>query len=84
MKKYTKLDIAKIIKKPVRTITYWTDFGLIIPDIQPSQGRGIERIYSENNLIEFHAIKYLSNYNVPLKFIQFIIKGGFLNVNNSQ
>ncbi len=56
MAEYSKRDIAKILGRSHRNITYWTDFGLVIPDIQPSQGRGVPRIYSARNLIEFAMI----------------------------
>ena len=56
MKEYSKRDIAKILGRSHRNITYWTDFGLVIPDVQPSQGRGVPRIYSARNLIEFAMI----------------------------
>ena len=37
---YTKSDVANVLKKRPRTIKYWTDIGLVIPDIEPSQERG--------------------------------------------
>ena len=60
MTEYLKRDIAKIIGKPIRTIQYWTDYGLVIPDIVPAQGKGKARVYSERNLIEFGMIDIIS------------------------
>lgn len=57
---YLKSDVAQILNKPARTIMFWTDCGTITPDIQPSQGRGKARIYSERNLIEFAMTDVLS------------------------
>ncbi len=56
MTEYSKKDIAKLLKLPHRTITYWTDYGLVVPDIVPSIGRGVPRVYSERNLLEFVMI----------------------------
>jgi len=53
MEKIQKRKIAEIIDKPVRTIQYWTDQGIVIPEISPSAGKGKAREYSERNVIEF-------------------------------
>jgi hypothetical protein len=75
MAEYSKRDIAKIIGRTHRNITYWTDFGLVIPDVQPSQGRGISRIYSDRNLIEFAMIDIMVKVmKVSLDTIQYIFK----------
>jgi DNA-binding transcriptional MerR regulator len=75
MAQYSKRDIAKILGRSHRNITYWTDFGLVIPDIQPSQGRGIARIYSDRNLIEFAMIDIMVKVmKVSLDTIQYILK----------
>jgi DNA-binding transcriptional MerR regulator len=74
MQQFTKREIAELLGKPPRTISYWTDFGLVIPDITPSQGRGKTRIYSEKNLIEFGMIEIMSKeLNVSLDDIQKIM-----------
>ena len=73
MAEYSKRDIAKKLGRSHRNITYWTDFGLVIPDIQPSQGRGIARIYSDRNLIEFSMIDIMVKVmKVSLDTIQYI------------
>jgi len=56
MEEYLKRDIAKVINKPIRTIQFWTDKGLVVPDIVPSEGKGKARVYSKRNLIEFAMI----------------------------
>jgi DNA-binding transcriptional MerR regulator len=53
---YSKRDIAERLGLSVRKVTYWTDFGLVVPDIKPSRGKGKARVYSERNLIEFAMI----------------------------
>ena len=72
---YSKRDIAEKLGRPVRTITYWTDFGLVIPDIRPSQGKGISRIYSKQNLLEFAIIDIMvKQMEIPLDTVQYIFK----------
>jgi len=81
MSEYSKRDIAKKLGRSHRNITYWTDFGLVIPDVQPSQGRGIARIYSDRNLIEFAMIDIMVKVmKVSLDTIQYIfnnLRAGF-------
>ncbi len=68
---YSKRNIAEILGRPVRTITHWTDFGLVIPDIRPSQGKGISRIYSGKNLLEFAMIDIMTKQmGIPLDTVQ--------------
>ena len=75
MAEYSKRDIAGILGRSHRNITYWTDFGLVIPDIQPSQGRGVARIYSERNLIEFGMIDIMNkDFGVNLDTIRDILQ----------
>jgi len=57
---YNNPDIAKIVGQTERTIKNWTDLGYVVPDIRPSKGRGVERIFSEINLIQFQMIVILS------------------------
>jgi DNA-binding transcriptional MerR regulator len=57
---YSKRNIAEFLKLPVRTVTFWTDFGLIVPAVRPSQGRGIARLFDYTNLLQFAMIDALS------------------------
>ena len=72
---YTKRDIAKILELSVRKVTFWTDFGLVIPDIKPSRGKGRARLYSERNLIEFAMIDILINQvKISLNNVRYIFE----------
>ena len=74
MKEYTKKEIAEILNKRVRTITFWTDSGLVVPEIQPSDGKGVRRRFSERNLIEFAMISIMVDMKLNLKAIKHIFK----------
>ena len=72
---FLKREIAGLLGKPPRTIQYWTDIGLIIPDIQPSQGKGKARIYSSRNLLEFTMISVMVEHiGVKLETIKYIFQ----------
>jgi DNA-binding transcriptional MerR regulator len=71
---YTKRDISSILEGlSVRTVQYYTDFGIVTPDISPSQGRGKTRIYSERNLVQFAMAEYMTELNVDLDTIKRIM-----------
>ena len=60
MEIYYKKDIAEIINRPLRTITQWTDSGLIVPEIKASRGKGKARVYSKRNVIEFAMVNLMT------------------------
>jgi DNA-binding transcriptional MerR regulator len=83
MAEYLKRDIARILKKSPRTIEFWTSSGLVIPDIEPSQGKGKPRVFSGRNLLEFVMIDMLARMGVSLEVIKEILgvlrKGEWIN-----
>ncbi|WP_028316710.1 MerR family transcriptional regulator [Desulfatibacillum aliphaticivorans] len=60
MRTLTKRDIASKLNLPIRTIQLWTDQGIVDPDIRPAAGKGIARLYSERNALEFAMVKILA------------------------
>ena len=73
MAEYLKSDIARILNKRPGTIEYYTTLGLVVPDIEPSQGKGVPRVYSSRNLLEFGMIEVMSRLGVPLSTIQIVL-----------
>lgn len=59
MKAYLKRDIAKKLGKTPKTIQTWTDIGLVNADLRSSQGKGISRVYSSLNLLQFAFVDEL-------------------------
>jgi DNA-binding transcriptional MerR regulator len=76
MEKYIKRDISKRLGEPLRTIQFWTDSGLVIPDVYSSGGKGVAKIYSERNLIEFKMIQIMKERcKAQLYIIREILEG---------
>jgi len=73
MSQYLKRDIARIFKKRPNTIEYYTSSGLVIPDIEPSQGRGKPRVYSGRNLIEFGMIEVMQRMGISLSTVDRVL-----------
>ena len=58
---------------PQRTVQYWTERGLVIPDIADTTGTGSKRLYSVLNCIEIGIINSLTESRFHLKFIKKIM-----------
>ncbi|MBW2631053.1 MAG: MerR family transcriptional regulator [Deltaproteobacteria bacterium] len=75
---YTKKQISEITRLSLRLVQFYTEEGVVIPDIDEGKGRGKRRKYSCKNLTEFLLIKELSDYGITLQKIKFIMN--FLNL----
>ena len=74
MKAFLKRDIAKKLGKSPKVIQTWTDMGIVNPDLIPSQGKGISRVYSSLNLLQFaFADELLKCRGVNLSAIKWIM-----------
>ena len=74
MKGYRKQEIARRVGKSVSVIQSWTDQKLVLPEIIPAQGRGIARVYSEKNLLEFAFVAELLSFRLRLETIRAIME----------
>lgn len=58
---------------PLRTVQYWTERGLVEPDISSTTGTGSKRLFSVKNCIEIAIIKSLAEQRMHLKEIKIIM-----------
>ena len=71
---FTKKNVAaNIAGLTERTVHYYTDKGLVIPDIDNPEGRGTTRKYSAENHVDFVLIRSLVNYGLNLETIKRIM-----------
>ncbi len=71
---FTKKRMSEAIGVSLRTIQFYTDEGLLIPEIANPSGRGTSRKYSRKNLVEFLIIKELAKYGLSLGQIKTIME----------
>jgi len=67
---FIKKEAAKVLDITPRTIQFYTDDGLIIPEIANPTGRGTTRKYSKRNLIELLLIRELAKNGLSLEKIK--------------
>lgn len=74
MKAFLKRDIAKKLGKSPKVVQTWTDMGIVNPDLIPSQGKGISRVYSSLNMLQFaFADELLKCGGINLSTIKWIM-----------
>jgi len=72
MEGYTRKQIAKILDMPERTINYYTERKVVIPEVDEGQGRGAVRRYSKKNVVELGILKQLAGYGLSFKVVDSI------------
>jgi len=70
---YSRKKAEKIVAIPARRIQFYSDSGLLSLDVQ-TPGRGRERVYSIQNLLELMIIKELANQKIELSRIKKILR----------
>ena len=70
MEGFTRKQIAKILDMPERTINYYTERKVVIPEIDEGQGRGAVRRYSKKNIFELGIVKQLAGYGLAFKVVE--------------
>ena len=73
-KSYTKREVSEHTGLPPRKVQFYTETGIIIPDIDDAKGKGKNRKYSFDNIIEFLMCKELTDCGVRLEIIKSILK----------
>jgi len=71
---YNKKSIAEITGLIDRQVQFYTEQGVITPEIDLGQGRGKTRLYSSHNLFQFGIIKELVDFGLTVHKVKFIIE----------
>ena len=74
MQGYTRKDIAEITGLSPRLVQFYTEEAVVTPELDLGKGRGHQRRYSLENVLQFLVIKELSDYGVNLKMIMCVIE----------
>lgn len=69
----TKKRVAEITGLKLRAVQYYTERGIVTPDIDPGEGRGNLRRYGPRNLVEFSLIKVLTEYGMGFSYLKNIM-----------
>jgi len=70
---FTKKEAANVLGIKPRTIQYYTDEQILVPEMANPSGRGTTRKYSRKNLLEILLIKRLSQKGFTLAQITAIM-----------
>ena len=71
---FIKWQVAERSKLTPRMIQYYTDRGIVVPEIYPGNGsRGSHRVYSVKNIVEFMLIKELTKLGIAFSVLKRLI-----------
>jgi len=71
---YSAMDVRRILRLSQRRLDYWDELGLVTPKRlekgSKRKGRGVQRLYSFNDLIKLKVLKELRSTGLSLQKIQ--------------
>jgi DNA-binding transcriptional MerR regulator len=70
---FTTRFVSLFLGEPPRTVQYWVDYELVLPDISPPSGRGKGMLFSTENIMQLGMIKALQQSGVSLGHITVIM-----------
>lgn len=73
MKSLTKSQIVETSGLTLRQVQFYTEEGLVIPEVEKGEGRGKTRKYSWTNLAHFLLIKELVDHGMTISKIRGIL-----------
>lgn len=71
---FNKKRIAELTGLTERQVQFYTEQGIVTPEIDPGEGRGSTRYYSDHNVAQFMIIKGLSDLGMTIGRIRPAIK----------
>jgi len=71
---HTKKEVAAITGLTERQVQFYTEQGVITPDVDRGEGRGKSRRYSERNVTQFLVIKSLVDLGMTVSRIREVIE----------
>ena len=70
---YTKKQAVEMSGLEARQVQFFTETGVVIPQVAESTGRGNRRLYSMHNILQMHIIKALADLGVTISKIKLIM-----------
>jgi DNA-binding transcriptional MerR regulator len=70
---YTKKRISELTGMTQRQVQFYTEQGVVTPEIDQGEGRGKTRLYSEHNFVQFMIIKGLTELGMTIGKIKPIL-----------
>lgn len=67
---YIRKEVEELIGMSARKIQFYTDLGLVIPDVDNPSGRGTTRRYSRRNMFQLLLVQELVRNGVSLENIK--------------
>ena len=72
---FMKKDVARLTGIRASNIQFYTDQGIVVPEVDAPSGKGTRRKYSKHNLLQILIAKKLVEHGVPLGDVRGILDG---------
>ena len=64
---FTRKDVARLLELRPSQVQFYTDQGIVVPEISAPSGKGTRRVYSKRNFLQILITKRLVENGVPLR-----------------
>ncbi len=71
---YSMTDAARILAEPAHRLIYLCEQGVVVPDVQESEGRGTSRLFSARNLFDFAVALRLRDASLPVGAVRAVLR----------
>lgn len=80
---FSKKQVTEIVGLKPRLIQFYTEEGVVLPEVNTGLGRGKVRKYSKTSVVEFGILKELVAYGMALQTVKKIMKLFRMNFSHS-
>jgi DNA-binding transcriptional MerR regulator len=77
-KSFSRKEVAEKLGIRDRTVWFYTEQGLVIPEIANPTGKGTTRLYSAKNIMEIAVCRKLAEQGLKLELVREIMRAGRL------
>jgi len=70
---FIKSEVSRITKLPQRSVQFYTERGVVVPDVYQGRRRGDHHQFSVRNLFEFAVIREFRVFGIGIGIIKIII-----------
>lgn len=73
MESYSRKQVARILGITDRTVWFYTEQGIVTPEVSNPKGKGTTRLYSWRNVLEISIARKLAGHGLRLERIRSVL-----------
>lgn len=76
MRGYSRKEVGARLRITDRTVWFYTEQGIVTPEISNPKGKGTTRLYSARNIMEIAVARALADHGLKLELVREILRMG--------